>query len=174
MHWVKFLFCVFERLQGLVGDTVTSTSLRSYTYNSAQIAMSYIDRHTFVELRKAPWNLVGDTESKLKRLASSGKQDHPVADKLQRFVKTGYPIKELIAVVHLLSLVKWSTLAVEQAHAAVALMRKYHQGYSVLMIVSRGFCYLFWKLVRRAPQDGQLYKLGRKLQSLLRSYCMLL
>ena len=158
---------MFVRLAALNDDFVSEVNLRSLIMYTAMVACAYIHRHIFHELLQLPWTLCsGDIDQNLKDLRDGPEPVHPVARSLRELMLMRYSIKALHDVVVLLSLVRWSTLAVEQMHGSLAVVHKYHAQFLAETLKLRAFLHMFAQLVRPKKQDAALWRIQRRVTCL--------
>jgi len=159
---------IYDRLAPVIGEDVSPDDLRSQCCRAADTCAGYIDRLVFVDARLPPWNLTrGDPDRNLDDLAAGPEPEHPAAKKIRKLTQDGHNRKELKMVIVLLSLIRWSTLQVEQAHGSAAVMYKFHHGYIAETLRLRAFCHMFWKLIRPEKQDTRVTRSGARIDALL-------
>ena len=158
---------VFERLVVIIGPDVGAPLLASQVARGANICAAYIDRNTFSECRQLPWSLCrGDPNKNLDDLVAGPEPEHPAAQRIRRLAQRGHDRKELLQLIALLTLIRWSTLLVEQAHGSVAVMHRFHHGYVAATLLLRGFSHMFFKLIRSIPVDLKVRRAESKITEL--------
>ena len=157
---------LWKRLAAVAGTGISPSSLRAKARCAVVTSGGYIDRHLWRDVESLPWSLCAapNVEEALLKLPllPPAEQWHPMTKRLVLLVQRKWPMHEIVALIRLLALCHWSTLAVEQAHGSWAVMRKYHPSCCWTTLVVRAFCHVVRPLFRESPVDKTLQKLDSR------------
>ena len=150
LEWLASIkHSTWARLAALAGDGYSPRVLRSDVLESASLASSFVHRAVFKPARRCPWSLArGSISENLEVLCN---QDvvpkDPLAQKVQKLLRSGYNRHLIERGLRLLNEVHWSTAVVEQGHGSTAVVHRYHPMYSPERLATRAFLHMFAKLL---------------------------
>jgi hypothetical protein len=133
------------------------------------VEKAFMYERIFSVVQDYPWKLlVGDASGNLDELARS---EEPIRDSCTRKIRlpfsAGYNKEKLVEAISLLGEVPWSSVPVEQARASVAVLHRFHPGYSEEMLATRATLHQCRHLFvdPEAAKDERAQRRLRKLQS---------
>ena len=114
--------------------------MMSDTLIAMQSMLCFLWRHVLLLMRSLPWRLAeGDIEANLRALGQSG----PPLGATLRFIRdcviAGDNMWDLVCAVFLMRFIPWTILMAEQAHGAMAAVRRYHKMLAADMMKARSF-----------------------------------
>ena len=143
-------------------------AIRSDVLYSMHIMIAFLDRRVFEELRSEPWTLCrGSILDNLVRLRGLPFSRHPFVRQLQRLLRYGCEMDELVELVSFLKLIAWSTKKGEELHAKTAQAKRWHKAMSTSGIMARAFASAVLYLFKVDPPDRRDKKLEARRFALL-------
>ena len=168
---MKWLVDVPLRTWALVSTVVGTTAeiLRASCIAGGHATFHFFWRRVLEPAGQLPWTLVrGDVAENLEKLAREPAPEEPVSRQIWQLMRQGFNRSQLVAAVKLMSGINWSTMAVEQQHGTMALLRRYHPEYSAPTLLARTFLMHVRRLLPTVSQEErQLAALHRQLQKTL-------
>ena len=162
------LWAIFAEL---VDDDVYT--LRSDVIVTAMTIVCFFHWRVLAQLEQFPWSLcIGDIGANLTSLSAMEEPpEETVAQKIWCLLQFGYCRDRLIAALQKLRHIPWSTAGIEQMHAALALVMRFHPALSGSMGVQRAFAYMLQSLAskddaakRRDKHLAMVSRLNKRLQ----------
>jgi hypothetical protein len=133
--------------------------LRSRILAAALTSASFISFKILREARELPWSLcLGDAEANLRELSSNPQPLETNSAQLWTLMEKNYPMKGLIDIVEEIKGLPWSSLGVEQQHAATAQFKRMHPSTQEEMLRCRAMAYMMRPLLAR---DEVVKRVGR-------------
>ena len=161
-----------EETWSVMGETCGwhGTAVADECINAAHICLHFLWRRVLEPADELPWSLVrGDVDGNLSELFAGECPQEPISKNLWKLMEKGFNRRQLIATVQLLGEVGWSSLPAEQQHGSLAMLHKWHPGYSASTLISRALMLQFGKLLPSlSPQEKQAQRIVDSLQRILR------
>ena len=146
---------VWQRLASLVDSQQDWQSLRSQALSALHTAAAYLHEKTLQPLTEYPWSLaMGSADSRLSELEAL--LEAPIegtACKMWKLLKAGYPRGRLSQVIDMIRQLPFTSLAVEQAHASSAMIKKFHPGLDIDLHLQRTFLHQCRHLFGESSED---------------------
>ena len=149
----------------------TSDIVADQCINAAHVSLHFLWRRVLEPAEELPWSLVrGDIDGNLTELYAGECPEEPISQNLWKLMEKGFNKLQLVATVQLLGEVPWSSLPAEQQHGSLAMLHKWHPGYSAPTLISRALMLQVSKLVPSpGKQEKEAQKLVDRLQRILRA-----
>ena len=145
-------------------------NVRSDALEIAQIASSHFADWCLDVALKPPWSLCrGDPIANLRELAESdedGDLDVGCSFKLVELFRLGYSHIDLISIIVLIGNFHWTSISVEQLHASLGVIHRYHNLYSAEMVVHRAFIHACRAFLAQPPHVRKTERLQKSLDRL--------
>ena len=136
------------------------------------ISMAFIDKKVLQETDHLHWKLAkGSIEQNLKNLKSDLKpDDDEVPQQLWQLLQLGYPMPILVEIVQAMQELPWSSIGVEQGHAASSMIKKHHAEMMENQLTCRSFLYQFRPLACSKPLDlEEMERLQKQIGQILQA-----
>ena len=144
----------WERLLTVGNIAESTTDLRQLTLRCVNSFSAGITQRVLARLEKAPWDLVdGDIEQNVVALEAGECPAECVSRCVFQLRRKRLPIHRVVKALRLLLQLGWSSMVAEQAHATVAMIRRWHQEYSLLLLVIRSMLLQMWKQVPKESRS---------------------
>jgi hypothetical protein len=122
--------------------------LRSDTIAAGHVSIAFLHHRYFAAAGELPWSLAsGDPAANLEKLKSSPQPQEATAAKVWTLLQMGFNRQQLVVGLQLLQDCPWGTVAVEQAHASAAVVKRFHHEYGLETLIPRSLCHGMRKLL---------------------------
>eukprot|EP00973_Karenia_brevis_P027301 3763730-Karenia_brevis.AAC.1 len=129
----------------------------------------FIYRKVFLKATSPPFDLaIGDIKANLARLgAETEPPEEPTSKKIWTLYRSMAISRDLLEqAVRMMQFISWVSVCVEQAHASLACLKKFHPHIEMSLLLARGFIHQMRDLLLPEKEDAKLKVLSRRVSIL--------